>query len=254
MSEIQWHHPLLTSDQGPQCEVWGEQEMFCTWLVKQPTEEFISDDPAAQRVVEHFEYHVGLDYFQQLYHPTLLGDEASDFVFIEDQNNIEQRSKDLNMTSVRLMDVPKDLHMSWNPLNKVLSKDIPSWRNMSLFAHFFSEAVPVLLHHNSHRHGYKTRRETGWDRTWFFPHLRRFVDAYLQPLEKLPVLGEAVVGQEKVMYRPLPSELLRRRPRRFDPDKATEGLPELTFEEPCLEAPNSEKWFNQVFRDGQGPV
>lgn len=257
IKETQAVMPRLRTDQGLHGEVWAEQEMFRTWLSKQPgrdTDGFLDlDDPLARKVLDTYEYHFGLDYFQQLSLPTFLDDHAAEFINISEQAVVAARSKELKIDPQRLLDVPEDVKTAWNPLQKVLPKeDILPWINMPLFAHFFTEAVPAIVHHNAYQDGLKKRRQLWWDRTWYFQYLRPLVYEYInRTITELPILGQVAAGEGKAVYRALPSEKVKRRPRRFDAQFATTGLPEIEFDDICREQPNTDRWFHQVFRDGK---
>lgn len=257
MSRVQSHHPKIRTDQGLQGEVWGEQEMFRNWLRRQPNRsspEFLND-PMVKTIIENFEYGVSVDYFQQLWMPTNTKELDAEFLLLNNQTYIDIKSAELAIEPVRLRGVPEDVKNTKNPLLKVLPEnEVGDWGDLSLFADFFSQAVPVVVHHNAYLDGLKERRKWWWDRTWFFPHLRRLVTAYLERPLELPVLGRYPVGEEFATYRPLPSELTRRRPRRYEPEMAVPGLPEMDYGELCKGAPDDEQWFDQVFRDGKGPL
>ncbi|KAH6888600.1 hypothetical protein B0T10DRAFT_56984 [Thelonectria olida] len=257
ISRVQSHHPRIRSDQGIQGEVWGEQEMFRDWLRRQPNRndpDFIND-PMMRTMLENYEYGFSVDYFEAVAINTNFKELDADFMIINNQTAIDIRSKELGIDPVRLRGVPEDVKATKHPLTRVLPEnEVGDWGDLPLFADYYSEVVPVIVHHNAYENGLKERRKWWWDRTWYFPHLRRLVHAYLEKPLELPILGQFPVGDGLATYRALPSELTKRKPRRFEPEMAVPGLPEMEYADMCGDRPDNEQWFDQVFRDGKGPL
>jgi hypothetical protein len=274
----------VPSDQGVFGEVWGEQEIHREWKRKvqmaKQNPNVPAEDAAELRAqygmdkdAETFEFHVGLDYAQDMFLPTVFEEHDGQFVRLADQDRIHQLSHRLGINPTRLTSLPHDMTDSRNPLLDLtgparVGKDgaavDASWEEMSVYADFFTTGVPVVLHHNAHSFNRKNRRTLWWHQTWFFPHLRalmqkRLDDAAakkpLKPLARLPAKG----GKELVYWAP-DSDRERKKPRMFRGEalKTKEGLEELEYETVCKWPGENEgswsRWYDEVFRDGKGPL
>ena len=128
---------------------------------------------------------------------------------------------------------------------------------MPLFTNFYTEAVPPLLHHNAWKDNLKERRVWWWDRTWFFPHLRALVERNLQPAAPRPLATVQTSSRSVTYWGSRPDGGGRGRPRLLV-DKAFAPLEEIEFDALCRsedESVYSEKhWWDEVFRDGKGPI
>ncbi|RSL43087.1 hypothetical protein CEP54_015226 [Fusarium duplospermum] len=194
----------LYSDQGIFAEVFGEQE-----IMRQRLRDGHVQDQASE--IETFEYHVGLDYTQQLFIATVFEEEDGDIITLGNETEIARRSKALQISPVRLKGVPNDLANTQNPLQSMGAGDYSWWDEMPLYADFFSTAIPVVLHHNAHKDGLKSRRVEWWDRTWYFPYLRELLAAQLSPGEREPLFRSA----DKVVYWAPQSNQTGAKPRLF---------------------------------------
>lgn len=257
MEQLLVKHHKLWSDQGIFAEVFGEQEVWRTWLRTQHRE-FPHDD-ITKMMLERFEYNVGLDYSQQLFIPTVFEEEDGEMVHLNNETHIAEKSQKLGISPVRLKGVPKDIRNSEIPLNKVVSENQRGsfdWGEMPLYADYFSEAVPVAVHHNAHADGLKARRVWWWNRTWYFPYLRELVGIYLERPAKLQPLATFATQGKQAVYWPPSSDKEKRRPRHFTLGARKSGLPEMNFEMLCREkgedVNSQRRWFQEVFRDGLG--
>ncbi|KPM34796.1 hypothetical protein AK830_g11766 [Neonectria ditissima] len=254
------YHPKIWSDQGVFAEIFGEQEVWRTWLRDQRRKKgAFPENGAIKMVRDQFEFHVGLDYSQQLFIPTVFEEWDGDIIRLNNETLIAEKSKALGIDPVRLKGVPDDIKASANPLKKVLPQDeraSASWGDMPLYADFFSEAIPVAVHHNAHAGGIKLRREWWWDRTWYFPYLRELAQLHLEKPAELRPLGNYSTAGGDAVYWPPGSDRLKRKPRVFVADEVKTGLPELEFEVLCRNKGEDEKteqrWYTEVFRDGKG--
>ncbi|KEY73466.1 hypothetical protein S7711_07492 [Stachybotrys chartarum IBT 7711] len=251
----------LWSDQGVFAELWGEQEMWRTWRRKLQKNGGLPDDEMTTMTTGEFEFHVGLDYTQTLFIPTVFEEEDGEIISLNNHTRISERSRELGISPVRLTGVPDDLKQIPIPLRKVVDKsqqDSLDWGEMPLYADFFSEAVPVAVHHNAHAGGVKGRNTWWWDLMWYSPYLRALVLDYLQPPAQLQPVARVQVQGEDTAYWPLASDKTKRRPRVFQAGEQSEGLPELFFHDICVDTRGKlEKgweWHDEVFRDGKGPI
>ena len=260
------------SDQGMSAEVLGEQEVLRQWRRERALSDILSDDVKGHHddgssIASLYEYHLGLDYAQNLFIPTVFEEQDGDIITLSNDSLIQSRSQALGISPPRLNGVPADMKDASNPLQKLTAQaQTPlDWADLPLYADFYTTAVPVMLHHNAHKDNLKSRRERWWDRTWYFPHLRELLAHHLEPapLQPLAVVRvEEAAGRRQareVTYWAPRSDAEKRKPRRFDlGDLRGQGIGELEVEEVCKyadETAKSEKhWYDEVFRDGQGTL
>ncbi|KFA55669.1 hypothetical protein S40293_05266 [Stachybotrys chartarum IBT 40293] len=256
----------LASDQGVFAEVLGEQEIWRTWRRDRAynSSSGVSPEEAVMMAGADFEFGVGLDYSQQMSLPTNYEEHDGQFVLLKDEDRIEQLSHRLGISPKRLSGVPSDLALAHNPLRDVAAagEAVGGWDAMPVYADFFTTAVPVILHHNAYRLGRKYRRTQWWSQTWFFPHLRALLELRLnargeapRPLATLPARG----GGSLTYWAPA-SDATKKHPRVFEADEVAggQGLAELEFGELCRWPTEDEgswrHWYDEVFRDGKGPI
>jgi hypothetical protein len=130
----------------------------------------------------------------------------------------------------------------------------PDWGEMELYADFFTESVPVIVHHN----GFKERRISWWDKPWFHQHLRKLLAIRLAP--RIPEEPLATIDAEDsgVKYWAAAAEKLDRRPRLMG-DSARAPLNKIGFQDVCQYLDESlrlpgDHWWDEVFRDAGGPL
>lgn len=244
----------MYSEQGLSGEVFGEQEI---WRQRQRGSKQTAggDDDVTALMDRDYEYHMGLDYHQVLSIATVFEEPDGDIVALNNQSAIDSHSEKLGISPVRLHGVPNDVKAARNPLADVLPS--ADWGQMPLYADFFSESVPVMLHHNAHKDGLKERRVWWWDRTWYFQYLRQLLAVRLKPTGLTP-LATVQTADGKVAYWAPNSEKTRRKPRIFG-QTAVEPLIEAKFDDICRygdDEPDADgrKWWDEVFRDGKGPL
>ena len=263
----------LRSDQGIFGEIFGEQEVWRQWRRSHNGTEMRNDDlglpweETSTTAPALYEYHIGLDYEQNLFLPTVFADQDGDFIYLDDSVKIEDYSRDRGIAPPRLQGVPEDVRSTQNPLAYVLPErqqidEELSWGSMPLYADFYTTAIPVVLHHNAHRNSLKNRREHWWTKTWYFAELRDMLAYRLRPapLEPLASLNVDVAGQsEELVYWAPDSDRDKRKARMFDrTDSSAHGMNELEFDDVCRfpeEIEQSGKhWYDEVFRDDKGPI
>lgn len=253
----------LFSDQGIFGEVFGEQELWRTmWRDLHRSGSAAALDSEAMKVVLHdFEYHVGLDYVQNLFIPTVFEEKDGIIISMNNHSGIANRSAELEISPVRLTSVPDDIQESHNPLSDVLPTEQATqldWNDMPLYADFYTTAIPVILHHNAHRGGSKKRRKWWWDQIWYFPHLRALLERELEPSAPRPLATLPATGGQLRYWAPS-SDGSKRKPRIFEVDSAQMGLNEI-FDWGNICHSESEQiktgmeWHEEVFRDGKGPI
>lgn len=249
-------------DQGVFGELFGEQEVWRTWRREHKafSASNFSSSPGEALSQKEFELHIGLDYAQTLFLPTVYEENDGDFVSLNNQSMVDSYSSKQGVSPSRILGIPKDLRESQNPLANALPKQFPDntgWEEMPLYADFFTTAVPVILHHNAWKHGVKSRRSKWWDRTWYFPYLRELMESHLEPQEVKPLAKIPARGGH-LTYLPPKFDNTKKEPRIFDLDRFENGLGQAEFDTVCRydnEDDESEKrWYDEVFRDGKGSI
>ncbi|KAH6896813.1 hypothetical protein B0T10DRAFT_475157 [Thelonectria olida] len=251
----------LGGDQGIFAEVFGEQEVWRQRVRRQHDENDDWKDAAVVQLRDKFEYHIGLDYAQDLFYPTCYAEDDGYFVSLDDSEAVEEESKRLGVWTPRIDGVPSDIQEAKRPL-EILMGEIQtnhSWGHVPLYADVWTTAIPVALHHNAWKNGLKSRRATWWDKTWYFPYLRHLLHAHSQPngtapLATLPARNESlriVAYDEKRKFRA---------PLLFGQHKVkkTWVLRASDWDTVCRndnEAAEAERhWYDEVFRDRRGPL
>ncbi|GAB1738894.1 hypothetical protein NU219Hw_g3672t2 [Hortaea werneckii] len=80
--------------------------------------------------------------------------------------------------------------------------ELEGWRNrkwdqVPLLTNVFTGIPPAIIHHNAHRDGLKSRRESWWPLTHYHPRARTLLDAYIYA----PVTPVAVSGYDEAGLR-----------------------------------------------------
>ena len=240
----------LFSEQGISGEVLGEQETWRNWR----REIQLASAGAVDLMERDFEYHIGLDYAQELSYPTCHSEKDGWIVPLNRRDLVDTHSFDRGITPVRVIGVPEDVRAASNPLQGLV--EAPDWGNMPLYVDFFTETIPVLLHHNAWKDDLKQRRIWWWDQTWFFPHLRELLARHLTPAPLEPLATVNLDGRD-VTYWASHSGNLKRKPRLLI-DKAFEPLNEIEWDAVCRDPEENvsweKHWWDEVFRDGKGPL
>ncbi|ODA84195.1 hypothetical protein RJ55_02713 [Drechmeria coniospora] len=235
------------SDQGMFAEVFADQEIWRQWQRDHDTG---VGDEAMDLVQHHLEFHLGLDYRQQLVVPTVFSEIDGEFLHLSNQTAIDEHSARLNISPVRLTHLPEDVATARNPLADVVKA--PAWKDMPLYADLFTEVVPVAMHHNAHVNDSKARITTWWDRPWYFPYLRQLLEFHLRLAELAPLASIHRQGANITYWAPM-SNKDRKKPRILK-DSAAEPLEEIELDAACRSADENEHWWDEVFRDGKGPL
>lgn len=248
----------IYSDQGIFGEIYGEQEIYRQWRREKRASSSDADDEASMLMARDFEYHVGLDYLQNLALTTAFAEQDGEIVQLSNRSSLEEHASELGIFPTRLEGVPEDITDVQHPLdNPLLSQATPphDWGESPLYADFYTTSVPALLHHNAHKDGLKERRIWWWDRTWYFPYLRELTKAQLAPAAELKPLAKLPAKDGELVYWPLPSDKEHRLPRLYAPGNVAEGLNTANFERLCKAEEGADKpWYDEVFRDGKGTL
>ncbi|KAH7124231.1 hypothetical protein EDB81DRAFT_847076 [Dactylonectria macrodidyma] len=240
----------LGGDQGIFAEVFGEQEVWRRQVREQVFAEDNAGKEAAISVRDEFEYHVGLDYMQELFYPTCYSERGGYFVPLDDAQAVEKESSRLGVSPPRIRGVPGDIREVKGPLANLIDgpgKD-RSWGDVPLYVDFWTTSIPVAIHHNAWRDGLKSRRTTWWDKTWYFPYIRDLLEAHLQPNETAPLVWPYSSKGE-----PRASLLFWKNKESKDWElRATDFNTICKSNNETVEAESH--WYDEVFRDGKGSV
>ncbi|RGP61278.1 hypothetical protein FLONG3_10587 [Fusarium longipes] len=247
---------VVRSEQGMIGQALGEQEVW-----RQLQRKGAITDELDDLVGENLEFHVGIDYGQDLCvessdtairKPDDLFD--GDFVHLNDQEDIDYRSEVRSISPVRVQGVPDDLRSVQSPLFED-GKPV-DWGNMSLYTDFFLATTPVMLHHNK----YKDRRTSWWTRPWYSGHLRRLASAALLPRRSAKPLATVDIEQGRIRYWAASAESVDRYPRLVQINTnltAYERFPSANINETCdwpeeVKDNHKKTWEQEVFRDDEG--
>ncbi|TKA26180.1 hypothetical protein B0A50_04677 [Salinomyces thailandicus] len=248
----------LGGDQGIFAEIYGEQEV---WRQKADYEGLLCTDDGgnvAEAGMEAYEYHIGLDYEQEMFYPTCNSEVDGTWVHVHDAEHLAEQSSEAGVRPPRIRGLPEDIAQAVGPLAKLDDDELSgrTWGDVALYADFWTTSIPVAIHHNAYRKGIKSRRKTWWDRTWYFPHLRNLLEAQVASKSTEPLFRtEAADGILVVRpYGPLaaPEPLL------FETDKQSglSGLRATSWNSVCRSKDDNVEaqspWYDEVFRDGRG--
>ncbi|KAF5638398.1 uncharacterized protein FTJAE_5304 [Fusarium tjaetaba] len=179
-----------------------------------------------------FEYHVGLDYTQNLFIPTVFEEQDGEIIALNNETGIAEKSVSLGIEP-RLDGVPDDIQSFTNPLNMHVLQDPADWGDMPVYVDFYSTAIP------------------------FFPYLHQLIKSQLNIVEAEPLLEIAVNG-ERLVYWESRSNVTQKMPKTFIVDSGEVCIVKREFGYVChakTEKAEAEKpWYDEVFRDGMGDL
>ncbi|KAF4965716.1 hypothetical protein FSARC_6499 [Fusarium sarcochroum] len=245
----------LRSEQGMLGEVIGEQELWRKWK----REKHMPDDDVMGFMERDFEYHVGFDYGQVTSLPTMgsaISEEDDffdgDFVRLGDQAVLERHAEARGISPARLRDLPDDIKTVRNPLDYI--EKTANWSDMPLYADFFTESVPVMLHYNH----FKPRLATWWERPWWHRRLRNLLRSRLQRNDGGEPLFVVKSEERLIRYWSVAAEAKHRYPRRVNETIGSQ-YSKMEFNRICrypkdmkMEEGYETKWWDEVFRDNGG--
>jgi hypothetical protein len=252
----------LGGDQGIFSETFAEQEL---WRKRLRANHAAGDEKGVEKTLKWhgtYEYHVGLDYTQELFYPTCYAESDGFFVTLGEENAVKTESARLGVSPPRVAGVPDDIKEVESPLAVLdgIDEKKGSWGQLPLYADFWTTAVPVAVHHNAWKKGLKSRRVSWWDKTWYFPYLRRLIAAHSVPInETSPLATIPAQSGGTLEISPYDAERTQRSALIFGRKSETEGwkLHEAEWEGVCKSDDGAElehSWFDEVFRDGNGPL
>lgn len=252
----------LGGDQGIFSETFAEQEI---WRKRVRNDHAAQDQGALEksaRLRDTFEYHVGLDYTQELFYPTCYSEVDGYFVSLGERDIVQSESARLGVSPPRVLDVPSDVKDVKSPLATLegVPDDKRGWGHMPLYTDLWTTAVPVAVHHNAWKDGLKSRRVAWWDRTWYFPYLRELIESHSEPTQELGALATIPANNGTLEILPFDAQRSQRTALLFGKKSDEEGwaLHEAEWQTVCRNdddaAEAQSPWFDEVFRDGKGPL
>ncbi|KAF2083980.1 hypothetical protein K490DRAFT_50295 [Saccharata proteae CBS 121410] len=180
----------------------SDQKIFSQILGEQSFQREVSiiDSHPPNRLMKHYsgtplEFSLGLDYASLIGHPTVFAEEDSAWLHYNDTMDLEDAVKALEVGSPKVNDLPSDIESSRPPFQMIKGEGLPTelgWKDVPLYTNLWTGVVPGIIHHNAHRDGLKSLRQTWWNETWMFPYARQLLQAQVQE----PVSPVAVLGNE----------------------------------------------------------
>ncbi|KAF7550154.1 hypothetical protein G7046_g8114 [Stylonectria norvegica] len=213
------------------------------------------DDEDVHRIVaaavqgQRFEFGIGLDYNSTTIPPTSSSEDDGFFVALNDGDDVEEASARAGVPgAVRIHGLPRELR-GHGAVDSLLAAGT-TWGDVPLYTDFYLGVTPVGIHHDTHGDDLKPwRLQYWWHLMWYHPQLRELVtrrhDAVVKPLARID--GEA--HDEDVVY--------------WAPTQETEvlvtvmegkALIPIGWDAVCQGLDVEEKWYDEVFGDGGGPL
>jgi hypothetical protein len=198
---------------------------------------------AKQREDRNFEFGIGVDYGSEIVLNTVFAEDDTDWLRNSDIDQVAQ-AKNLHgliVSSSVSEDVKTALASSRTPS---MEQDLPhvrTWSDLRLLTDIFTNNVPAVIHHNAHRDGLKSRRETWWPLVWFQSNARLLMDAYI----RAPVMAFARSRDDDGTVRAWWPLELRKGSARDGISASSNGW--ISFEDICRD------YHEEIFRDGKGP-
>lgn len=251
----------LSGDQGTFAEIFGEQEVWRNGLDAKGAAERTQKRTSS---ANELEYHVGLDHLQELFYPTCYSEHGGSFLRLQDSESVRHESKEAGISPPRIQELPVDIASATGPLTSLRggSAQSQTWDSVPLYADLWTSSIPVAVHHNAWRNGLKTRLETWWDRTWYFPYLRELLNRHMTlngtstgSIAKVRASG---VNQTLTLWpyraeaEPCAALLFAKN------ETGTQRLEPAGWDTVC-ESRNAfvesgRHWYDEVFRDGKGDL
>lgn len=207
-------------------------------------------DKAKARADGNFEFGIGVDYESKIGLNTVFAEDDTEWLAFENEDLLRQvqEGRGIDLSSRRLTGLEVDIENSLPPFwTFSYEQDLPrwtSWKNVSLFTDVWTGVTPAIIHHNAHRDGLKSLRETWWSYIWFKQYARILLDAHIYA----PVVPVAVSGYDDSSNREWwPYDIWKGGARNGFTELGTSGSDWIRFDEICR------AYHEEIFRDGKGP-
>jgi hypothetical protein len=249
----------LSGDQGIFAEIFGEQEVWRNGLDAQSG---VERTLRQQVTTSEMEYHVGLDYVQELFYQTCYSEHSGSFLRLQDSDSNRRESERAGVSSPGIEDLPSDIASSPSPLTALERSSIQprTWASVPLYVNLWTTPIPVAVHHNAWRNGLKSRLETWRDRTWYFPYLRELLDRRMAAngtsTRPIAEIGASGVNQTLSLW-PYRTEAEAYAALLFgNNETGVQRLESADWEMVCgsrnAVVEEDHHWYDEVFRDGLG--
>lgn len=206
---------------------------------------------ASDREDKNFEFGIGVDYGSEIGLNTVFAEDDTAWVHFNDPSELRQVQIDRNIhgSQQRLRNISTDISNTLPPFWTFTSEEgihrWTTWDSLPLLTDVYTGITPAVIHHNAHRNGLKSRRESWWENIWFLPHARKLLDAYIYA----PIVPVAVSGYDERSAKEFwPYEIWKGGARNgAAPLGSWEGDDWIRFDDVCHDV------HGEVFRDGGGP-
>lgn len=206
---------------------------------------------ANKREDKNFEFGIGVDHASEIGLNTVFAEDDTEWVDFRQPSQLRQYQMDRKIPPSRhrlnnaSIDITNTLPPFWTFTGEDDINRWTGWDEVPLFTDVYTGITPVVIHHNAHREGLKSLRESWWEKIWFFPHARTLFDAYIYA----PIVPVAISGYDEQTAREFwPYEIWKGGARN---GQAALGSWQdddwLRFDDICRES------HEEVFRDGKGP-
>ena len=129
---------------------------------------------------KNYEFGLGVDYESQIVLNTVFAEDDTEWGKFVDSD--EELSGDIATSLPPYWTFMHDSQLEgW--------RNIP-WNSVPLLTNVYTGIPPAIIHHNAHRDGLKSRRESWWPLTHYFPKARTLLDNYIYT----PLLPVAISG------------------------------------------------------------
>ena len=181
-------------DQNVLSTIWGEQEYQREDARLSQRPPWKRDEHGSTRAFEpaintNYEFGIGLDYESSLSQPTVFAEYDSQWLTFSNSSTLDEAFRAYNITSPRATTLQTDIAKEPSPFKSIGDEQTKSWgrtshaatwKEVPLYTNLWTGITPATIHHNAHRDGLKTLRQTVWDRMWFQPYARVLLDARIK--------------------------------------------------------------------------
>jgi hypothetical protein len=249
----------LSGDQGTFAEIFGEQEKWRGGFNAKGATETTQKQELTRNELE---CHVGLDYLQELFYPTCYSEHSGSFLRLQDSDSVRRESKQAGVSPPRLKTLPIDVSSAPGPLARLEGSFTrpQTWDSVPLYTDLWTTSIPVAVHHNAWRNGLKSRMETWWDRTWYFPYLRELLVRHMASngtaASSIGEIGASGVNGSLILW-PYRAEAEPYAALLFGKNETgVQRLEPADWDTVCESRDAvvevSQHWYDEIFRDGKG--
>lgn len=256
--------PNIGSDQYIFSHIFGDQEIWretkrrdslSFWKSSGPLHSHFNEkhiqevrNKASSRPDQNFEFGIGIDYGSEIVINTVFAEDDTEWLrpmdTVEMTKAREQHKVPLNhRTTEFAADIDTSLPPFWTFSEEANLTRWTTWQDVNLFTNVFTGVQPAVIHHNAHRNGLKSLRETWWPLIWFQKDARVLLDAHIYS----PTVPVARAGYDEQSMRDYWSyEIWKGGARSGSSRVESPGDGWIRFDDICREH------HEELFRDGLG--